>query len=242
MVLTTRRKYTGKRYRRKRYRNRNIRRRNKFQSRNFGKRAASVSTFRSGSIISDRFFTKLKYNDVRNLTNAAQPYQDYIYRGNSIFDPNFTGAGNQPQGHDQWSAFYNQYRVYASKISVNFITNGNVQAQTIAIVPNLNSTSFIDQIRVIETPYSRHGALAANSGIGRQVLTNFMQTSKMWGVDKQAVGSDDLFRAGVGNNPVNSWYWHVFAYDMGAAQANVFVKVVITYYVEYFDRVQLDTS
>lgn len=219
------------------------RRRKVFRPYNTGRRAASISTFRTGSIVSDRFFTKLRYTDVRKLNTASTPYNDYVYRGNSLYDPDFTGAGAQPQGFDQWSAFYGQYRVFASKISVTFITNGTTQAQTIAIIPNLTSTGFADQVIAIESPYSRSSCIAANAGMGKQTLGNFMSVAKIWGVDKQTVQSDDLFRANTsGSNPSNQFYWHVFCYDMGGTEANCFIQTKIVYYCEFFDRNQLSTS
>lgn len=40
------------------------------------------------------------------------------FRGNSLFDPDFTGSGNQPTTFDQWMTLYNAYRVLS--VSVDF--------------------------------------------------------------------------------------------------------------------------
>jgi hypothetical protein len=35
----------------------------------------------------------------------------YIWRLNSLFDPDYSGTGHQPLGFDQWAAFYGSYTV-----------------------------------------------------------------------------------------------------------------------------------
>lgn len=233
-----------RRYRKRRNRRRYYRGRKRFPvASSRGRGSASLSTFRASTVIPDRMFLKLKYNDIQSLNTFSQAYQDYIYRGNSVYDPNYTGTGNQPQGFDEWSAFYGQYRVYGSKMTCTFIdSSGTNYAQSVAIIPNLSTTAFTDPIRVIETPYSSSSTITLNSGLGKRTLSSYMSTAKMWGIDKQTVSSGDLYRATTGNNPTNNWYWHVFAYDMGASEASVYIQVKITYYLEMFDRVQLNTS
>lgn len=44
-----------------------------------------------------------------------------LFRANSIFDPDYSGAGHQPMGHDQWAAIYNHYSVLKSRIHVTFL-------------------------------------------------------------------------------------------------------------------------
>jgi len=39
----------------------------------------------------------------------------YAFRASSCFDPDFTGAGHQPRGFDQWKLLYNMYIVNVSK-------------------------------------------------------------------------------------------------------------------------------
>lgn len=43
-----------------------------------------------------------------------------LFRANSIFDPDATGTGHQPLGHDQWAQLYTNYVVLSSDITVEF--------------------------------------------------------------------------------------------------------------------------
>jgi len=40
---------------------------------------------------------------------------------NDIHDPNKTGTGHQPYGHDQWAAFYNRYKVTWVEIKLEWV-------------------------------------------------------------------------------------------------------------------------
>lgn len=60
----------------------------------------------------------------------------YEFRANSIYDPDYTGVGHQPSGHDEWAQFYQHYNVIGSKISVNFAsytTGGTVGTYVVGI-------------------------------------------------------------------------------------------------------------
>lgn len=42
-----------------------------------------------------------------------------MFRANSLYDPDYTGAGHQPLGFDQWSAVYGYYYVRRARIKVS---------------------------------------------------------------------------------------------------------------------------
>lgn len=61
---------------------------------------------------------KLTYVDLRSFASSGVSHAGYQYRMNSIYDCDLTGTGHQPYGRDQYSQFYNKYRVISSKITV----------------------------------------------------------------------------------------------------------------------------
>lgn len=51
-------------------------------------------------------------------STAVGTYGTYHFRANSCYDPDESGVGHQPRGFDQWSAFYDNYVVLGSKITI----------------------------------------------------------------------------------------------------------------------------
>ncbi len=72
-----------------------------------------------GAGIPRSVLVKLRYHDVRNLTGAIT--DSWVYRLNSLFDPDFTGTGHQPLWHDQLALLYNRYQVHGCYIRVRMV-------------------------------------------------------------------------------------------------------------------------
>lgn len=68
---------------------------------------------------------KLRYCETVRLDATTGSSASYLFRANSIFDPNFTGVGHQPYGRDTYESIYNHYRVLKSRISCTFLSNGS---------------------------------------------------------------------------------------------------------------------
>lgn len=74
---------------------------------------------------------KMRYVDTIRMDPAAGASATHRFRANSINDPDITGAGHQPLGHDQWAAFYNHYVVLGSKITCKFIAESTSQTSSL---------------------------------------------------------------------------------------------------------------
>lgn len=169
-------------------------------------------------------------------TAAVTGYRrTYVFRGNSIFDPDLTGVGVQPYGFDEWDSLMGsggQYKVYASAITINFSLSGSTATNVrFMLVPSRQTTlSYSDISDIRNTRYSKQSITSAATGIGRGMwIKNYMSTSKMFpGVGK---GEWDLFSA-MNSNPSVQWYWHVFVDTSIVGQdVGVAADVKITYYV-----------
>lgn len=229
--MTPRRRVAKKAYRRRlRYRRR--------------AKAPSTVSIRTPSVVPDRLFTKLKYSLSRTLdTSPASSNPQYVFRGNSLYDPEFAVGGSQPMGYDQWSAFYNNYRVHASAITVRMMSTADSDAGGFIKVTLFPSTTAAagSYSGNSEQPYSKVNYLP-NKGLNKIFLKNKMYAKKMLGL--KSIAYDEDLAAAIGADPVKEWYWILDAYSINevANVLGVYMEVKITYYAEFFGRVQLARS
>lgn len=52
-----------------------------------------------------------------SLASTLGAQSIYTHSINNIFDPNTTGVGHQPYGHDEYANYYNQYQVLGAKVT-----------------------------------------------------------------------------------------------------------------------------
>lgn len=190
------------------------------------------------SIVPDRMRVKLEYNQLVPTSGAAPAWQ-YIFRGNSMYDPDYAIGGGQPVGFDQMKTLYNRYEVSASSIIVKVLNCGTTTGSytRVAVYPSL-STGTLAMDAAIANPYSTHKLISANAGMNEATLRNYISTKKIFG---EMTLVDDDYSALVAVNPVNTWYWQINAesIDKTTNLANNFYDVLITYYVDFSERVPL---
>lgn len=199
--------------------------------------------------VPDSLKTKFTYVEQILIQNVSLPYYNYVFHGNSVYDPDSTGVGHQPRGFDQWSQFYKKYRVYASSIEVDFFQDQAAAAglNNVWILPTSEEPTSVTYgiVSVGENPYSVTGSITPYVGNGTSRLKHYMTTKKMFG---ERDINDNLYEGSTGNfgtgaNPPSLWYWVV-----GGETTDVTVPIKVratakvTYYVELFDRVSLSGS
>lgn len=67
---------------------------------------------------------KMRYVHSFTLDAGIGTVAHQVFRANSIFDPDLTGTGRQPLGHDEWNNFYGTYQVIGSKIRLSVASQG----------------------------------------------------------------------------------------------------------------------
>lgn len=197
----------------------------------------------------DKQVTRFRYGDVYSL--AGLGFKENVFKVNSCFDPDATGAGHQPMYFDQYcnapgTAPYLKYRVLGSKITARFVMTSapatvatNVAPSIVGVVLDQNITSLITTAsQAIETSRCNYGVLQDKSGSFNEiVLTNTYSPTRDLGFD---VG-DDTLAASYNADPSQLAYWHAFRIDQSAT-TTVTVYVEIEYLVELFQRNEINQS
>lgn len=216
---------------------------NKSNNNNNNSRKASFTRIRQIGGVSDRQRVNLRYTQLIGITNVVTTGSfDNVFRGNSVFDPDFSGAGGQPANFDDYAALYNQYRVWGSSIEVQPLTTmSGTEPMMWAIGPRHISTGVTasTQMDFAAQPYVKTRLTSIyRTGAPDSVFSLSMSTAKFQGLsDTEFQGRDDLTSL-VSTNPAEQWYWHVNVCNVDTSiTAEIAVYIKITYDVEFFDRV-----
>lgn len=190
----------------------------------------------------DVMSVQLHYSRNGSLTGASP--QSRVFRGNSCFDPDFTGVGSQPLGFDQWSQFYRRYRVIASKIVVSSVTK-STEGTRIAVAPLNTNTVITLPTTLQESNYCKQSRTTGlSTGSSTSSVTNYISTAAIRGGPFDIVQYEADLSALISTNPTQQWYWHVMNYNVDGSITNIDtnINVDICYYVEFYDRETLSQS
>lgn len=131
----------------------------------------------------DRLLVKLPYSEAFTTTLPGGGIGTaYSFNLNSIYDPNRTGTGHQPLGHDQWYTFYSKYRVYGVTYDVS-LTNMNADAVIQGGVVNAAGAfgGWTDQA-VMEQPHMKRFNLSSvNSGKNQARIRGYVSLPQLRG-------------------------------------------------------------
>lgn len=180
----------------------------------------------------------LNYAEYYTLVSSSTLFIDQVMNLNSIFDPDRSGTGHQPQGHDQWALFYNRYRVDRAHVTAT-LTNSPVGGARLAILGSNDATSITVGNTVIESPMGRFNTISTY-GSSATVSKGF-DLAILTGVARHVYEADDRYSSTFGSNPGEVLVCHIGC-DSNAGTFTYYVTVKVAYMVTLFDPIQLTSS
>lgn len=185
----------------------------------------------------------LRYSENKTLSGLGlADLAKIVYRGNSIFDPDFTGVGHQPLGHDEWNQFYRRYRVIGSKMKVLFASDSAVNV-TVGVTPLNTSGGYTIGDTYKEATYSKSIVIGGDAMHGLGTVETYMPVNKIRAGPPNLVRYEEDYAAVFGSNPNKEFFWHVWCHSMdGGTNMAANVTIELTYYVELYDRETLTQS
>lgn len=175
-----------------------------------------------------------------NIGGVSATLQNFQFRLNSLYDPQYAVGGGQPRGFDQWAGLYANYRVHGCKVVVyaQMLTAGyqgimSLCHRTTAVAP-------ADLKEVLEQPAVTKKAF---TGDKPGVVSKYYDLAKCLSVSKMQYNSDDLYWAGIGADPDQILLGNIsFVNTDEATSSNFVVRATITYYCEFFKPLILGSS
>lgn len=167
----------------------------------------------------------------------------HVYRLNSLFDPDFTGAGHQPMGFDQMASLYNTYRVYSVSFRVTF-RNTNANRAIVGLMVSQDSFLPISVNQNQELPRNRWRVLDAQDATGNSKNeTTINYSLKPWRFMNIRY-KEDIYQAPTGSNPAEQSFMHIWIgpTSLSVNLAGINLTVRISFLAEFFDPILLGQS
>lgn len=191
---------------------------------------------------------KLRYVDQFTLDANAGLVSSRVYRANSIHDPDFSGLGHQPLGHDQWGVFYNHYNVIGSKITAKYVSTGiadnAADASMVGILLKDNTTVIIDPKLIMEQTNSGYGILTQADANQTKTIRKGYSTKRFFDV-QDVKDNRQLLGATFGTTPTEEAYFHVYQAALNTNTHDpgpILVIITIEYLVQLTERKSLSAS
>jgi len=182
-----------------------------------------------------RYFTQV------SLDPLAGGATGHIFRANSCYDPDVTGAGHQPLGMDQWFGLYTKGVVVSSRINVKPICINAGDTGVYGACLRNDAVSLIDQNEFIESDKAAYACFFQAFDCNQETVTNF--NAKTVFSLKDATDEADLqFSAAADATRLS--YYHVF---VGSPNTTIslgatLLQVLIEYRIKFMTPKPLSSS
>ncbi len=189
----------------------------------------------------DSITVPLNYHSYGRFSAAYSGNQ--IFSLNSAYDPDYSSAGHQPLGFDQWSAFYNRYRVEKVMVEVDFVNSSTI-SNTDALLVASNSNSAITTQSTFfagcEAPFSVNRLLPMTGNVNSWRVKKTYDIAQILGVPRERYLANVDYSAQVGASPTEGVFLHLVLQDvLFNNNIDATYKIKITYITTFFDRNQL---
>lgn len=185
-----------------------------------------------------RLKCNLVYCDVYGAT-AATGSDIRQYNLNSIFDPDRSGTGHQPMGHDQLGQIYNRYRVNSCTVTVHWTLTG-ANGAVMALLGNNTTSGFTNYTDMLEQQDCKSRAIIEFTP-GAKIRKKYY-LPKILGVTKTEYSGSDRHQAIFGATPTELAILHVGTADTRSASFTYAYFIKMVYNCEFFDTIEVAQS
>lgn len=210
---------------------------------------AHVTRIPRYGIIPDGEIVHLKYYETFVMDVVAGAPQIYAFRLNSLFDPNLTGVGHQPNGRDQLALLYGKYIVYKTEWRItacnnNFATdNVDHSAHVIQIAYNGNSTGLTPDQMMENNSAMKVDLSPMGSGGERKTWKGKCTLAALAGVEKdEYYSSDDIYGATMAANPNADMTLQFTGFNYGAVNQKISFEILLIYHAKVYQQLLLTSS
>lgn len=184
---------------------------------------------------------RLRYSDQISLDPLAGLKAEYVFRANSIYDPDYTSTGHQPLGTDQLlGVAYNHYHVVSATMTIQPVNTGSGTTGAICMsLSDVNTMAALNLNDIVEDGNTAVKLINGDNTVNPIVMKGHFNSAKYFrrGVEKELSGT-------VAANPAEQAYFILtyFAAPQSADAPECSVRVVIDYEVLFSEPKHLAGS
>lgn len=185
-------------------------------------------------------FAKLRWTYTYSASVAAAASSLRQFNLNSLFDPDYTGVGDQPYYFDQYSAMFGRYRVYGVKM--NLITTCSSSTSNL-YHPLLTISTYCDTL----PSWSATTLQSAKRSIRKLLIPGqsnirigrYYDLRSIAGVSKSEYNVAEVFQALTTASPTRPMLLSVnLTNNDGVATITWSFNLQLTFYTKFFDNVE----
>lgn len=178
---------------------------------------------------------KMKYCDQYSLTSGSGTATSQVFKANSVYDPDHSGTGHQASTRDQWALLYTHYRVDAVHFKVVAIVASG--SGFLTMFPSTDGGAITDPVVATESRLST--TIPIQGGGGGKTLSRSYSLAAIFGVTRQVLMDDDLYRSVLTADPQAVGYLRLSWIDAALSAGTVcHVNIEITYSVTLYGPLQ----
>ena len=207
------------------------------------RRTANLALSKFGPAFSNACYKKLKFYDHYNESSGAATFFTRVFRGNSVYDPEYTGVGGAASGYANYARMFLKYRVLATKVRVvaNNVESYNVMGCIFmcplgqaSIIAGTNSSLKNIITEALPNGFKKWCLLPGTSQSG-----NRMRKMQLYGTTRKVLGpGDDNDRCSdIAGNPTEQWAICTGFWDLTNSNTGIDTSwdIYITYYVKFYE-------
>jgi hypothetical protein len=178
-----------------------------------------IVTIPRSMYMADCIIVDLTYNDwgvVR--TNNLGFVVSWVYRMNSIHDPDVAVGGTSVVAYGAWTTFFGAYRVLSMKYDIDIVNQEPLSSVDVFVCPTTTNVgaNYSAASDLAVQPYSKlHAVSASGAGINRTHFSGVIDLGHFSGTPTQYLGNDN-FGGTFGANPGAVLYFNVGGFSATA--------------------------
>lgn len=198
-------------------------------------RARSL-TYHGPAHVPDRYNTNFRFGYVDADTTAGGIIE-FIFRGNSLYDPDASVGGTAASGYDRFIYLYNKFRSDACAIHVTCLNIDADDPVYCSVFPSINGGTECVTLHECQDsllwPHAKHAVVTLQGG--EAGVASYATAKQL--VAREVVDRD--LAHDVSSNPSLPWFWHVVFFNHSGNALNLQYSLGLKYWTEcYQPRLQ----